>query len=73
MKFDKLSILIPAYNEEATIQQILDKVDEVDLPNGITKEIVIVNDCSSDKHRCSSGNEYSVFLTTKKYGERCCN
>ncbi len=49
MKFDKLSILIPAYNEEATIQQILDKVDEVDLPNGITKEIVIVNDCSSDK------------------------
>lgn len=49
MKFDKLSILIPAYNEEATIQVILDKVAEVQLPKGIVKEIVIVNDCSKDK------------------------
>jgi len=49
MKFDKLSILIPAYNEEATIQVILDKVNEVVLPDGISKEIVIVNDCSKDK------------------------
>lgn len=49
MKFDKLSILIPAYNEEATIQVILDKVNEVILPDGISKEIVIVNDCSKDK------------------------
>ncbi|MCT4560201.1 MAG: glycosyltransferase family 2 protein [Crocinitomicaceae bacterium] len=45
----KLSILIPAYNEENTIQVILDKVDEVQLPNGIEKEIVIVNDCSKDR------------------------
>lgn len=46
---EKLSILIPAYNEEATIQVILEKVKEVDLINGIKKEIVIVNDCSKDK------------------------
>jgi glycosyltransferase involved in cell wall biosynthesis len=45
----KLSILIPAYNEENTIQVILDKVDEVQLPNGIEKEIVIVYDCSKDR------------------------
>lgn len=49
MKFDKLSILIPAYNEESTIKMILDKVNEVVLPDGIKKEIVIVNDCSKDK------------------------
>lgn len=49
MTIQKLSILIPAYNEENTIQLILDKVKEVELPNGITKEIVIVNDCSKDK------------------------
>jgi len=49
MKFDKLSILIPAYNEESTIKMILDKVNEVELPHGIKKEIVIVNDCSKDK------------------------
>jgi glycosyltransferase involved in cell wall biosynthesis len=49
MTIQKLSILIPAYNEENTIQLILDKVKEVELPHGITKEIVIVNDCSKDK------------------------
>ena len=44
----KLSIIIPAYNEEATIRLILDQVRTVDLPDGITRELVIVNDCSSD-------------------------
>lgn len=46
---NKLSILIPAYNEEATIQAILTKVKEVELPGEIEKEIIIVNDCSKDK------------------------
>ena len=49
MSIQKLSILIPAYNEENTIQLILNRVKEVELPNQITKEIVIVNDCSKDK------------------------
>jgi len=44
----KLSILIPAYNEGATIHLILDKVKAVVLDNNIEKEIVIVNDCSKD-------------------------
>ncbi|MFY7990176.1 MAG: glycosyltransferase family 2 protein [Fluviicola sp.] len=44
----KLSILIPAYNEGATIHLILDKVKAVVLDNKIEKEIVIVNDCSKD-------------------------
>lgn len=44
----KLSILIPAYNEEFSIQEILTRIDEVELINGITKEIIIVNDCSKD-------------------------
>ena len=45
----KLSIVIPAYNEEATIQQIVEKVRAVSLPAGITREIVIVNDGSQDR------------------------
>lgn len=45
----KLSILIPAYNEERTIHLILDRIDAVVLPHGIRKEIVVVNDCSKDK------------------------
>ncbi len=44
----KLSIIIPAYNEARTIHLILDKVDSLQLINGIEKEVVIVNDCSSD-------------------------
>lgn len=44
----KLSIVIPAYNEAATIHLILNKVIAVQLIGGLTKEIVIVNDCSKD-------------------------
>jgi len=44
----KLSILIPAYNEAPTIHLILDKVIAVILPAGLEKEIIIVNDCSTD-------------------------
>lgn len=45
----KLSIAIPAYNEARTIHLILDRVKNVDLINEIVKEIVIVNDASTDK------------------------
>ena len=44
----KLSILIPAYNEARTIHLILDKVKDVVLANNIIKEIIIVDDFSSD-------------------------
>lgn len=44
----KLSIIIPAFNEGKTIHLILDKVKAVQLPAGIDKEIIIVNDFSSD-------------------------
>ena len=44
----KLSIIIPAYNEGKTIHLILDKVKQVVLLNGIEKEVIIVNDHSTD-------------------------
>ena len=43
-----LSIVIPAYNEGPTIHHILNKVKAVVIPNGIQKEVIIVNDCSRD-------------------------
>jgi glycosyltransferase involved in cell wall biosynthesis len=43
-----LSIVIPAYNEENTIETIAARVQAVDL-GGIEKEIVIVDDCSRDR------------------------
>ena len=44
----KLSIVIPAFNEGATIYKILDKIKMVELLNGIEKEIIIINDFSTD-------------------------
>lgn len=44
-----LSIVIPAYNEAQTIHLILDKIKAVRLLNDLKKEIIIVNDCSSDQ------------------------
>lgn len=43
-----LSIIIPVYNEERTIHLILDKVLDVDMHYGFTKELIIVDDCSKD-------------------------
>lgn len=39
---------MPAYNEATTICKILDKIRDVQLINSILKEIIIVNDCSTD-------------------------
>lgn len=44
----KLSVIIPAYNEENTIRSILERIKDVNLIGGVTKEIIIVNDCSKD-------------------------
>lgn len=48
MKMNKLSIIIPVFNEANTINLLLDKVVNVTLQNGIVKEIIIVDDCSTD-------------------------
>jgi glycosyltransferase involved in cell wall biosynthesis len=45
---NKLSIIIPAFNEGPTIHQILDQVCAVELLNGIQKEVIVVNDFSTD-------------------------
>ena len=44
----KLSIVIPAYNEERTILALLKKVADVNLIGNIDKELVIIDDCSTD-------------------------
>lgn len=51
MIITKLSIIIPAYNEERTILRLLDKVIGIELINNIQKELIIVNDCSTDSTR----------------------
>ena len=48
MPLKKLSVIIPVYNEAATVQELLKRVVEVQLPQNITKELVVVNDSSTD-------------------------
>jgi glycosyltransferase involved in cell wall biosynthesis len=48
MIINKISIIVPAYNEAATISNILDKLVNLTLITNIKKEIIIVNDCSTD-------------------------
>ena len=43
-----LSIVVPAFNEGKTIQKTLDRINGVDLINEIEKEVLIINDCSTD-------------------------
>lgn len=50
MKVKKLSVVIPCYNEEKTIEKILAEVESVDL-GSTKKEIIIVDDCSKDSTR----------------------
>lgn len=45
----KLSVIIPAFNEEATILQILDRVRHAEYGENIELEIVVVNDASTDR------------------------
>lgn len=74
----KLSIAIPAYNEESTIEAILNKIKDVNLLNNIKKEIIIVNDCSTDsteqkildfQAKSASCLELKYYLQTKNQGK----
>lgn len=44
-----LSVVIPAYNEEKTIVELLNRVKKAPLPAGATKEIIVVSDGSRDQ------------------------
>ena len=46
----KLSIIIPAYNEESTIEAVVNRIAAVDL-GSITKGIIVVDDASQDRTR----------------------
>ncbi len=73
----KLSIVIPVYNEEKTIHLILDKVLAVKLMADFQKEIILVNDCSSDNSQQAIENyiklhpeeEIKYFAQPKNLGK----
>lgn len=44
----KLSIIIPFYNESPTLEEIIDRVRNATLPDGVEREIIVVDDGSTD-------------------------
>ena len=68
----KLSIIIPCYNEENTIEKIIDKV--LDATKNIEKELIVIDDFSNDKTRSIIENNLIhkidlVVLNSKNYGK----
>jgi glycosyltransferase involved in cell wall biosynthesis len=61
----KLSIIIPVYNEESTVLQILEKVEAVKLYKDLSKEIILVDDKSRDKSSVII-EEYIAAKSTRK-------
>lgn len=57
----KLTILIPAFNEEQTIYSILEQVTTTPLPQGIDREVIVVDDCSQDMTQVCVQNFMNQF------------
>jgi glycosyltransferase involved in cell wall biosynthesis len=72
----KLSVIIPAYNEEKTIVKLLQKVVDVTLIGGVEKEVIVVNDCSTDNTKkviedfsATSNSNIKLFHQEKNQGK----
>jgi glycosyltransferase involved in cell wall biosynthesis len=50
-RYTKLSILVPVYNERYLVTELLDRVRAAPLPDGLGREIVVVDDGSTDGTR----------------------
>ena len=57
----KLSIIVPIFNERNTLEIIIKKLVKLKLYNNIKKEIIIIDDCSTD------GSVNTIKKYIKKY------
>lgn len=70
-----LSVIIPVYNEFQTVRNLLERVAAVELPTGITREIIVIDDGSSDGTRellAGAGLGATVLFNDKNRGKGYC-
>lgn len=68
----KLSVIIPVYNEQETILPILHKVIAVSLPKNLTKEIIVIDDGSTDTTKqqlASFTNNITITLLSHEFNQ----
>jgi len=70
----KLSIIIPVYNEERQVAEVIRKVNETEFPGTISsRELIIVDDCSTDNtvailKKLITAAGFRLILMEKKRG-----
>ncbi|MGD0406580.1 MAG: glycosyltransferase family 2 protein [Candidatus Bathyarchaeia archaeon] len=62
-----LSIIIPVYNEELTVGNIIDRVKTVMQQTGLKNEIIVVDDCSYDKSLEVAKKRSAKIYTLKQH------
>ena len=71
MKFEKLSVVVPCFNEEATIEELINRV--ISSPRGdLDLEIIVVEDGSTDEskekiRRLSSNSDLIKLIEHQTY------
>jgi glycosyltransferase involved in cell wall biosynthesis len=69
----KLSIIMPVYNEAATIREAIRQVQLAVLPDNLERELVVVDDCSTDDSRTIlqtiSDTEVKLYFKDKNEGK----
>ncbi len=72
MKAQKLSVIIPVYNEVKTLKELLRRVEAVKLPSNMNMEIILVDDFSKDGSRDlmqKLPSKYVKILQSKNMGK----
>jgi dolichol-phosphate mannosyltransferase len=69
-----LSIIIPVFNEETHIAEVLEKIKKAKLPEGMEREILVIDDGSSDRtpqilHDITADNIISVHSSVLNFGK----
>ena len=58
----KVLIVIPCYNEEASLPSVLDELLQTSLPGGYQLDVLVVNDCSKDNTSAVAKNGHAIVI-----------